>query len=71
MAQLPQKTSRYQPRLLAQAGESMTTVRDLLGHSSLVVTSRYAHMFDHGLDDIGKRLPSFGAAFCDQNATKH
>lgn len=57
--------------LLAQAGESMTTVRDLLGHSSLIVTSRYAHMFDQGLDDIGARLPSFGAAFCDQTATKH
>ena len=57
--------------LLAQAGESMTTVRDLLGHSSLIVTSRYAHMFDGGLDDIGARLPSLNAAFCDQNATKH
>lgn len=57
--------------LLAQAGESMTTVRDLLGHSSLIVTSRYAHMFDAGLDDIGTRLPSLNAAFCDQTATKH
>lgn len=57
--------------LLAQAGESMTTVRDLLGHSSLIVTSRYAHMFDHGLDDVGARLPSLNAAFCDQTATKH
>jgi integrase len=57
--------------LLAQAGESMTTVRDLLGHSSLIVTSRYAHMFDAGLDDIGTRLPSLSAAFCDQTATKH
>lgn len=52
--------------LLAQAGESMTKVRDLLGHSSLIVTNRYAHMLDHGLDDIGARLPSFGAAFCGQ-----
>nr|WP_299379580.1 site-specific integrase [uncultured Halomonas sp.] len=57
--------------LLAQAGESMTTVRDLLGHSSLIVTSRYAHMFEAGLDDIGTRLPSLNAAFCDQTATKH
>jgi len=57
--------------LLAQAGESMTTVRDLLGHSSLIVTSRYAHMFEGGLDDIGARLPSLNGAFCDQTATKH
>lgn len=42
---------------LAQAGESMTTVWDLLGHSSLIVTSRYAHLFDAGLDDIATRLP--------------
>ena len=57
--------------MLAQAGESMTTVRDLLGHSSLIVTSRYSHMFDAGLDDIGSRLPSLSAAFCDQTATTH
>lgn len=56
--------------MLAQAGESMTTVRDLLGHSSLIVTSRYSHMFDAGLDDIGSRLPSLSGAFCDQTATK-
>jgi integrase len=29
---------------LVQGGASMTTVRDLLGHSSLAVTSRYAHL---------------------------
>ncbi|GAA0564340.1 site-specific integrase [Halomonas salifodinae] len=52
--------------MLAQAGESMTTVRDLLGHSSLIVTSRYAHMFDAGLDDIAARLPRLNAAICDQ-----
>lgn len=57
--------------MLAQAGESMTTVRDLLGHSSLIVTSRYAHMFDAGLDDIAARLPRLNAAICDQTATKH
>lgn len=49
----------------------MTTVRDLLGHSSLIVTSRYSHMFDAGLDDIGSRLPSLSGAFCDQTATTH
>lgn len=49
----------------------MTTVRDLMGHSSLIVTSRYAHMLDIGLDNTGARLPSLNAAFCDQIATKH
>jgi integrase len=61
--------------LLAQAGENMTTVRDLLGHSSLLVTSRYSHIFDGGLDAIGTKLPSLNAAFgvtiCDQTATTH
>ncbi len=57
--------------LLAQAGENMTTVRDLLGHSSLLVTSRYAHMFEKGLDEIGQRMPLLNAAICDQNATMH
>jgi len=49
----------------------MTTVQDLLAYSNPIVTSRYAHMFDHGLDDIGARLPELNAAFCDQTATKH
>ena len=29
---------------LVQGGASMASVRDLLGHSSLAVTSRYAHL---------------------------
>jgi site-specific recombinase XerD len=29
---------------LVKGGASMPTVRDLLGHSSLAVTSRYAHL---------------------------
>ncbi len=49
----------------------MTRVRDLLGHSSLLVTSRYSHIFDAGLDDVGKRLPQLSAAFCDQTTTRH
>lgn len=49
--------------MLAQAGETMTTVRDLLGHSSLLVTSRYSHIFDGGLDQIGGKLPDLSAAF--------
>lgn len=52
--------------LLAEAGEVMTTVQALLGHSSLVVTSRYAHMFDSRLDSVADKLPRI----CDQNATR-
>jgi site-specific recombinase XerD len=29
---------------LVQSGAPLTAVRDLLGHSSLTVTSRYAHL---------------------------
>ncbi|MEA3250194.1 MAG: site-specific integrase [Pseudomonadota bacterium] len=52
--------------MLAEAGEVMTTVQALLGHSSLVVTSRYAHMFDSRLDQVADKLPRI----CDQTATK-
>lgn len=52
--------------MLAEAGEVMTTVQALLGHSSLVVTSRYAHMFDSRLDQVANKLPRI----CDQTATK-
>ena len=55
---------------LAQPGESMTTVRDLLGHPSLIITSRYLHMFDVGLNDIGARLPSLSGAFCEHTLEK-
>ncbi|WP_167470110.1 tyrosine-type recombinase/integrase [Vreelandella andesensis] len=51
--------------ILANAGETMTTVQALLGHSSLTVTSRYAHFFDAKLDGIQDKLPRI----CDQNAT--
>ena len=51
--------------MLAEAGEVMTTVQALLGHSSLVVTSRYAHMFDSRLDKVADKLPRI----CDQTAT--
>lgn len=57
--------------MLAQAGESMTTVRDLLGHSSLIVTSRYSHMFDKDLDDITVRLPKLLATKRGENAATH
>ncbi|WP_422666935.1 tyrosine-type recombinase/integrase [Billgrantia saliphila] len=53
--------------LLAEAGEVMTTVQALLGHSSLGVTSRYAHMFDTRLDRVAGKLPRF----CYQTATTH
>lgn len=42
---------------LVQGGSSLTAVRDLLGHSSLAVTSRYAHMGTEHLRQAVKRLP--------------
>ena len=52
--------------LLAEAGEVMTTVQALLGHSNLTVTSRYAHMFDSRLDEVANKLPRI----CDHSAAK-
>lgn len=57
--------------MLAQAGESMTTVRDLLGHSSLIVTSRYSHIFDKDLDSVAIKLPSFLNQKRGENAATH
>ena len=45
---------------LVQAGESLATVRDLLGHSSLQVTSRYAHLDLEHLRRAVARLPDIG-----------
>lgn len=45
---------------LVQAGSGLTVVRDLLGHSSLAVTSRYSHLSYRHLSQAVKRLPSMG-----------
>lgn len=42
---------------LVQGGSSLTVVRDLLGHSSLAVTSRYAHLSEAHLRAAVRRLP--------------
>lgn len=46
---------------LVQAGKPLTAVRDLLGHSSLVVTNRYAHLAPQHLREAVNGLPSIGA----------
>lgn len=41
---------------LAQDGASMAALRDLLGHSSLAVTSRYAHLARPDLAQVVEKL---------------
>lgn len=41
---------------LVQSGAPLTAVRDLLGHSSLAVTSRYAHLAPEHLRDAVERM---------------
>lgn len=53
--------------LLASRGEALTSIRDLLGHSSLTVTSRYAHADPERWESLMGRLPRIG----NQTATKH
>lgn len=53
--------------LLASKGEALTSIRDLLGHSSLTVTSRYAHADPARWDGVMARLPKIS----NQTATKH
>lgn len=45
---------------LVQAGQPLTAVRDLLGHSSLAVTHRYAHLAPAHLAAAVKALPTIG-----------
>jgi integrase len=47
---------------LIQAGVSLVAVRDLLGHSSLTVTGRYAHLGTEHLRAAVDRLPRIGRA---------
>ncbi|ARS53535.1 tyrosine-type recombinase/integrase [Kushneria konosiri] len=53
--------------LLASKGETLTSIRDLLGHSSLTVTSRYAHADPARWDSVMAKLPRIS----NQTATKH
>lgn len=58
---------------LAASNAPMTAVRDLLGHSSLLVTSRYSHLFTETLDSTIRNLPKLDLTklACDQTATTH
>jgi len=43
---------------LAQSGQPMSAIRDLMGHSSLAVTDRYAHLAPHHLRAAVATLPN-------------
>jgi integrase len=47
---------------LAQSGQPMTAIRDLMGHSSLSVTSRYSHLAPEHLRAAVKSLPGWERA---------
>ncbi|WP_280553502.1 site-specific integrase [Halomonas sp. 25-S5] len=53
--------------LLASKGEALTSIRDLLGHSSLTVTSRYAHADPARWESVVAKLPRIS----NQSATTH
>ena len=55
---------------LASSGESLVTIKELLGHSSLIVTSRYAHAAPDRYDEIAGKLPKLMRPECDQIATR-
>jgi len=44
---------------LVQSGESLYVVKDLLGHSSISVTERYAHLSNEPLQKAVHKLPTF------------
>lgn len=58
---------------LAASNAPMTAVRDLLGHSSLLVTSRYSHLFTETLDSTIQSLPKLDLTKLgrDHPATTH
>ena len=45
---------------LAQKGQPLTAIRDLMGHSSLAVTNRYAHLAPGHLREAVASLPRLG-----------
>lgn len=45
---------------LAQKGQPLTAIRDLMGHSSLAVTNRYAHLAPSHLRQAVAALPQLG-----------
>ncbi len=45
---------------LAQKGQPLSAIRDLMGHSSLAVTNRYAHLAPSHLRDAVATLPKLG-----------
>lgn len=45
---------------LVQAGQNMKVVKELLGHTTMATTDRYAHLADGGLRQAINRLPSLG-----------
>jgi integrase len=45
---------------LAQAGQPMAAIRDLMGHSSMAVTNRYAHLAPAHLREAVASLPTLG-----------
>jgi integrase len=47
---------------LAQSGQPMTAIRDLMGHSSVSVTSRYSHLAPEHLRAAVKSLPGWERA---------
>jgi len=54
---------------LVQAGQSLTAVRDLLGHSSVAVTHRYAHLAPSHLVDAVSTLPTLGRRVSTRTST--
>ena len=42
--------------LMIARGAPIELVRDQLGHSSLAVTQRYAHLYPGAVDDVMRRL---------------
>lgn len=54
---------------LVQAGQPLAVVRDLLGHSSLAVTSRYAHLAPEHLRAAVGSLPELGGEMAGKKKT--
>ena len=51
---------------LVETGAPLSTVRDLLGHSSLMMTDRYVHAVSDGMESI-KRLDKAGKSATIRN----
>ena len=56
---------------MAQAGVTILAIKELMGHSQITVTMRYAHLAESNLRDAVAALDGYGEPSKDVEVTTH